>query len=202
MGAACSIGGVFLFELRRYREPGESLQRLSGGALAVGYIGLLMSCLIQLRQLAPSRLGLIAIISTILIVKLSDAGAYFVGRKFGRTKFTRVSPGKTMEGLVGGLVFAMGGGLLTFGWLLPKFVPGVERGSMAAFLGYSAMLMVAGLIGDLSESLLKRDAGLKDSSRWLPGLGGVLDVVDSLLAAAPVSLLWWVSGWLAVSSPV
>jgi phosphatidate cytidylyltransferase len=56
--------------------------------------------------------------------------------------------------------------------------------------------MIAGLLGDLAESLLKRDVQQKDSSHWLPGLGGVMDIVDSLLAAAPVSFWWWSSGWI------
>ena len=201
-GAAMGMGGLFLVELRRYREPGESIQRLAGGALAVGYVGLLMACLIQLRLLEPARLGLVGIVSTILIVKLSDAGAYFVGRKLGRTKLTRVSPGKTIEGVVGGLGFAMLGGVMTRELIVPQLLSSENRGSLGAYLGYAATLMLAGLIGDLAESLLTRDAGMKDSSRWLPGLGGVLDVVDSLLAAAPASLLWWTTGWLIASSHV
>jgi phosphatidate cytidylyltransferase len=76
------------------------------------------------------------------------------------------------------------------------FTPDAPRGYLLAYVAYGASLAVAGLLGDLSESLLKRDVQQKDSSRWLRGLGGVLDILDSVLAAAPVSFLWWASGWL------
>ncbi len=152
--------------------------------------------MIQLRLLGPGREGFVAVITTILVVKLADVGAYFVGKASGRHKLTRVSPGKTLEGLVGGLVFAMLAAGASRATLLPWLLPGHDRGSLRAYLLFGASLVLAGLLGDLAESLLKRDAHQKESSAWMPGLGGVMDVIDSLLAAAPVSFLWWVSGWL------
>ena len=119
-----------------------------------------------------------------------------MGRRWGRTKLTRVSPGKTLEGCLGGMLFAMAGAWWIQAVLLPRWAPSYHVGSVIAFLAYGGSLMLAGLIGDLAESLLKRDAGQKDSSQWLPGLGGVLDIVDSLLAAAPLALIWWSSGRL------
>jgi phosphatidate cytidylyltransferase len=196
LGLAAALGVVFNAEILRYRQPGESLLRLAGGSFVVFYVGLNMGMLIQLRMLQPSRVGLLAVISTILVVKLSDAGAFFVGKAIGRTKFTAVSPGKTLEGLVGGLGFAILGAWFTRDYLLPNFAPEEPRGSLGMFLLYGVSLMIAGLLGDLAESLLKRDVQQKDSSHWLPGLGGVMDIVDSLLAAAPVSFWWWSSGWI------
>ena len=134
--------------------------------------------------------------ATLLIVKLADTGAFFVGKSLGRTHFTPISPKKTVEGVVGGVVFAMLAAWLLRDVLIPYLLPTTPRGSHFAYLAYGASLALAGLLGDLSESLLKRDVQQKDSSQWLRGLGGVLDVVDSVLATAPVSFLWWVSGWL------
>jgi phosphatidate cytidylyltransferase len=196
LGVALALGGLFTAELFRYRQPGESIQRLAGGCLAVVYVGMLAGFWVQIRLISPSRLGLAALFSTILVVKLADTGAYFVGRAIGRTKLTRISPGKTVEGVIGGLAFAVLGAWLTRDVLLPRLVPDHVPGPLLCYALYAATLTLVGLIGDLSESLLKRDAGVKDSSAWLPGLGGVLDVVDSLLAVAPLSYLWWTSGGL------
>jgi phosphatidate cytidylyltransferase len=196
LGLALALGLLFAAAVYRYRAPGESIARLAGGSLVIIYIGVTLGLLFQLRLVRPGRLGLMAVIATLLIVKLSDTGAYFVGRSLGRRHFTSVSPKKTLEGAAGGVGAAMLAAALVWGWLLPFFTPHEPRGHLLAYLAYGASLAVAGLLGDLSESLLKRDVGQKDSSDWLRGLGGVLDVLDSVLAAAPVSFLWWASGWL------
>jgi phosphatidate cytidylyltransferase len=195
MGVAVAI--IFTWELVQYREPGQSLARLSAGVFAVGYTGLLMSYLIQLRFVHSGRVGLLAVVSTILIVKLSDAGAYFVGRSLGRNQLApRVSPGKTMEGVAGGAITAAAGAWLVHSVLMPYFAPEVQTGALLWYLVYAVTLTLTGLLGDLSESILKRDVGQKDSSQWLPGLGGILDIIDSMLSTAPVSFAWWVSGLL------
>lgn len=200
LGMALAVAIIFTAELIRYREPGESLTRLATGLFATVYSGLLLSFLIQLRFLHDGRVGLVAVIATILIVKLSDSGAYFVGRAIGKNKLApHLSPGKTIEGFCGGILFAMGGAWAVHSWLLPTFVPDTSVGSLLWFLIYGVTLAIAGVLGDLSESLMKREAGEKDSSRWLRGLGGVLDVIDSMLSTAPVSFAWWASGLLAVS---
>ena len=107
----------------------------------------------------------------------------------------RLSPGKTIEGLVGGLVFAWCGAWLVFAVLAPAVV---ESAALPIAWWktalYGLVLGAAGVVGDLAESLLKRDAGYKDSSAWLPGFGGVLDLLDSLLVAAPVAYLLWAIG--------
>ena len=91
----------------------------------------------------------------------------------------------------------MAGGWCLRDYVLSALAPNVAIvGSPIMFLIFGASLAVLGLGGDLAESVLKRNAHQKDSSLWLPGLGGMLDVLDSVLATAPLALLWWTSGWL------
>lgn len=116
-----------------------------------------------------------------LLVWCADSGAYFVGRKFGKRKLApNVSPNKSVEGLIGGMLVA---GLVTGivgQWLQ---LSGVE---LVLFLLLSCLTVLASVLGDLFESMLKRRAGIKDSGNILPGHGGVLDRIDSLLSATPV----------------
>ncbi|MGB7393115.1 MAG: phosphatidate cytidylyltransferase [Pricia sp.] len=122
------------------------------------------------------------IIGIFILIWVSDSFAYITGRLFGRHKlFPRVSPKKTIEGALGGLVFA----LLT-AYLLAKYEPIV---SPTHWLILTAVIVVAGSLGDLVESKLKRSAGVKDSGAILPGHGGMLDRLDSLVFAAPFAYL-------------
>lgn len=124
----------------------------------------------------------------VLVTKMGDIGAYFTGMLIGRHKLIPwLSPGKTIEGLVGGIVFgAIGGFVLSM--ISRGASPENELIPLAGILGGVA-LTVAGAAGDLMESLLKRAAEAKDSGRLLPGMGGILDVLDSPLAAGPVAFL-------------
>ncbi len=141
--------------------------------------------------------GAVAVFSAVSIIKVSDTAAYFVGKQIGRTKLApRLSPGKTVEGFVGGLVAALLAGWLMFHSILPFIIPDAPQIPLWASGGYAVSLAALGVFGDLCESLLKRDMERKDSSGWLPGLGGVMDVLDSVLLAAPVTFLWWTTGWL------
>ncbi|MBS4022426.1 MAG: phosphatidate cytidylyltransferase [Dethiobacter sp.] len=125
--------------------------------------------------------GFPALLAVFLAVWASDSGAYFVGMSFGRRQLApRVSPKKTLEGALGGLLAAT----ILLSLLAPPL--GMSR-PFAALLGFT--LSVAGQFGDLSESALKRWANTKDSGIFLPGHGGVLDRVDSLLFAVPVAFL-------------
>ena len=107
-----------------------------------------------------------------------------------------LSPGKTVEGAVGALVFACLGSWATFRWPVRWLVP-VTQGQSAGtspwwgWILFGLLVGGTGLMGDLAESMLKRDVGRKDSSSWLPGFGGVLDILDSILLAAPVAWLCW-----------
>lgn len=117
----------------------------------------------------------------LLLVVAADVGAYFAGRSFGRHKLApRVSPGKTWEGVAGGLLgataMAIAGGL----WFSLPLLP---------FTLLCMFVVLASVLGDLTESMFKRQAGVKDSGNLLPGHGGILDRVDSLTAAAPFFLL-------------
>jgi len=117
----------------------------------------------------------------ILLVVAADVGAYFAGRRFGHNKLApRVSPGKTWEGVLGGFVAAALMAAVGVWWF---------HVDAARFLALCIVVVVASIIGDLTESLFKRHAGLKDSGRLLPGHGGLLDRVDSVTAAAPVFLI-------------
>jgi phosphatidate cytidylyltransferase len=120
-------------------------------------------------------MGLLA--TVLLITKLGDIGAYLVGSRFGKTPLIpRISPKKTIEGAIGGLIFSILGAFIS-----------------RPFLGFSYLhLIVLGIVfgivgqlGDLSESLIKRDCQVKDSGKILPGMGGILDEIDSLLFTAP-----------------
>jgi phosphatidate cytidylyltransferase len=129
--------------------------------------------LVKLHATSPSLM-----LYLLLLVVATDVGAYFSGRAFGKNKLApRVSPGKTWEGVAGGL---LGAGVIAVLGVVWFALPAT------AFIGVSAIAVVASIIGDLTESLFKRHAGVKDSGSLLPGHGGILDRVDSVTAAAPV----------------
>lgn len=195
LAMACIV--AFVAEMGRFREPGRSFEPLAGAMLALVYVGWLLSFLIQLRLLGGGAIGMAALATLIIVVKMCDTGAYTVGRLIGRHKLTsRLSSGKTIEGLMGGLAFACLSSWAAFRWFVPQLAPGLRGGSELGWLAYGFVVGGAGVIGDLAESLLKRDAARKDSSTWMPGFGGVLDVVDSLLVAAPVGYAFWALGWV------
>lgn len=203
-GLAAGLVVTLVGEMRRYTAPGHSIPNLSAAALSVLYVGGLMGFLVQLRLLpvagGVARGGMLALLSMIVVVKLTDIGAYTAGRLFGRHKMApTLSPGKTWEGVVGGLLLAIGGAWFALGPLAEWLEAESTRegaGKFAVAIAYGLLVGGAGIVGDLAESLLKRDAGVKDSSDWLPGFGGVLDLLDSLLVASPVAYFCWVSGLL------
>lgn len=122
------------------------------------------------------------IIGIFILIWINDSFAYIVGRLVGRTKlFPRVSPKKTVEGALGGLVFALG-----TAYFLAKYEPIITATQWVLLAG---VIVVAGSLGDLVESKLKRTAGVKDSGAILPGHGGMLDRLDSLIFAAPFAYL-------------
>jgi phosphatidate cytidylyltransferase len=197
--------GVLIAEMLRYERPGRSVVTASLGIFTLVYVGLLASFMALLRlHDAPSAgsasgdWGMVALLSTLFIVKTADVGAYATGRTFGRHKMTPVlSPGKTWEGAIGGLATACVVSWAFFRFAAPHLVgAGYLEPPLWAVLVYGLALGMGGMIGDLAESLLKRDMERKDSSTWLPGLGGVLDIIDAVLVAAPVSYLFWVFGWI------
>ncbi|HED18386.1 MAG TPA: phosphatidate cytidylyltransferase, partial [Gammaproteobacteria bacterium] len=121
----------------------------------------------------------------LVLVWVADSGAFFTGRQLGRTKLApKVSPGKTWEGVFGGLVACA-----LFAFAYARFFLGLQGAAMAGFVLVSLVTVLFSVVGDLLESLLKRQRGVKDSGALIPGHGGVLDRLDSLFAAAPIFLL-------------
>lgn len=136
-------------------------------------------------------LGLSAFLAVVVSVKFSDVGAYFVGKTWGRHKMSpRLSPNKTVEGAVGGFVGGIAGSALVWWLVAPWLLTDRVDVCWGFVLAYGAVIAAAGMFGDLAESLLKRDLHTKDSSVWLPGLGGVMDIIDSLVFALPASYLF------------
>jgi phosphatidate cytidylyltransferase len=193
--------GVMVAQLGK-RRIGESLASVSGTFFGVFYVGWLMSHAIVLRQfhevVAAKWGGAVAagvdpdagafyLLFAAVVVVACDAGAYFTGRAYGRRKLApAVSPGKTVEGAIGGvLAGTLGGAIvkLVFDLFWPALSAGLDWG---AATGFGACVAVAGMVGDLVESLLKRDAQTKDTGDLLPGMGGILDRIDSALLGVPV----------------
>ncbi len=153
-------------------------------ALVCG-LPVLVPAFVSLARLDVGSEGLVRgpqlVLWLVLLVIAADIGAYFAGRKWGRRKLApRVSPGKTWEGALGGLLMV----------LLVAWLGAVHFGlSAPSTLAFSFVLGIFSIVGDLTESMFKRAAGLKDSGALLPGHGGILDRIDSVTAAAPLYAL-------------
>jgi len=163
---------VMLF--KRRKNSGVVVD-ISTTVFGILYVSWFFSFLIKIRNLN----GGIGFFSTLLIVtKLGDIGAYLVGSRLGKTPLIpRISPHKSIEGSIGGLIFSILGALACSPFLKMDILHVVLIGLVLGILGQ---------LGDLSESLIKRDCQVKDSGVILPGMGGILDVMDSLLFTAPV----------------
>lgn len=191
---------AFIGEMRRYQQPGRVVVHLGITVLSFAYVGMLLTFLVQLRLLGGNFQGMTALASLIAVVKMGDTGAYTLGRLFGRHKMAPVlSPGKTWEGFAGAMIFAAAGSWMVFNVAVPMLHGGLGAPESAALRAWRVVLYglivgTTGLLGDLAESLIKRDMGRKDSSPWMPGFGGVLDILDSILFAAPVAYLCWAAG--------
>ena len=182
--AAAGLFWVLAAPLWIWRSPRSGSRAL---LLAVGVLVLLAACaaLIDLRGGHPALL--LAVLGTVWI---SDSAAYFVGRRFGRRKLAPViSPGKTWEG-VGGALLAVGVYALAWAGVRAPGNPWIDGSRSAAGLLVILLgLAVVGIIGDLFESLIKRQAGVKDSGTLLPGHGGILDRIDAPVAVLPLAVL-------------
>jgi len=180
----------------------EALASISGTFFGVFYVGWLLSHAIVLRQfhsvvlakwgaavaagISPDT-GIFYVFYTVGTVVMCDAGAYFGGRVWGRRKLApQISPSKTVEGALSGTVVGVCAGLVAKA-VFDLIWPAMSRDfSWLAALLFGFVLSIVGIIGDLVESLLKRDARVKDTGSLLPGMGGVLDRIDSNLLAIPV----------------
>lgn len=176
----------------RFETPGENVEQLGIELLAVSYIGLLLALTVQLRWVAGAEAGYLALGSLLVCAKGGDIGAFTVGKLCGRRKLApRLSPGKTWEGAFGAVLGAALCGWLWLRFAPPLFNPSWEPSAWQYAVLYGAVLGIVGLLGDLCESLIKRDMGRKDSAALFPGFGGLLDLLDSVLYAGPAALLMW-----------
>ena len=159
-----------------------------------GCMGLfvLVPCWLAVNAIRNHPHGISLLLFLFVLIWGADSGAYFAGRKWGKHKLMpRVSPGKTWEGLLGALLTTLVVALLA---LLLFKVPYI---SWPAVLLWSLLTVLFSIVGDLFESMMKRQVGLKDSGRLLPGHGGILDRIDSLTAAAPIFALGFIiSHWI------
>jgi phosphatidate cytidylyltransferase len=161
---------------------GVTLAWLSSIAMVVYVVGSMLVWW-PIRMLGESGQGLTNLVGIVVVTKTADIGAYFSGKSFGRNKLCpSISPGKTIEGLAGGFVLSIASAYIWYRLVFP--MPGTQEGGTLWGPGLLAVLLTAaGLVGDLTESMVKRTVGKKDSGSLLPGMGGIWDVTDALLPA-------------------
>lgn len=167
------------------REPLEAIAYTVFGLLYIPWLFNFITKIIYLtpREADGSPTGQYYVIFLILVTKFSDMGAYVTGSLFGKHPFVpHISPKKTWEGFIGALVFSVLGGMWLY-YFMPERLPALRFDDV---LGLSLLLGFVAVVGDLAESIIKRSAHAKDSSHILPGIGGTLDLIDSLLFTAPV----------------
>lgn len=167
---------ILLMLLQISREDiSQAIVGISVTLFGILYVAWFFSFIIKIRQMPQ---GIYLVLFLLLVTKMGDIGAYIIGSLWGkRHLFPHISPKKTVEGAVGGLIFSIAAAFASRR-LLPFSYPNL------LFLGL--LLNILGQCGDLSESLIKRDCQVKDAGKLLGGLGGVLDVIDSLLFSSPV----------------
>ena len=166
-----------------YRPRQNALHSLERSFFALGYVALPVSMLNGIMSITAPRL----LLGVFMFIWLYDTGAYCVGMLLGRHRlFERISPKKSWGGVIGGIAFAIAGAYATYYWFDEFFqVP-----DLTIWLGLSVVVAVFSTFGDLVESLIKRTVGVKDSGNIMPGHGGILDRIDSLLLVAPAVLIY------------
>jgi phosphatidate cytidylyltransferase len=173
--SAFALLAIFVYQGRFFGTVG-TVANCSASLFSVFYLGFLSSFVLGIRV----EFGLWPMLMAILVVKSSDIGAYTIGRLFGKHKFAPViSPGKTWEGLAGAAIFAIIVAML--------FARIADIMTLPQAVLFGAVFAYLGQLGDLAESMIKRDAAEKDSAESVPGFGGVLDIIDSPLVTAPLA---------------
>lgn len=170
---------LFLLELTK-KETHQAILSISATIFGIIYISWCFSFIIRVRQLPEGALltGFL-----IVVTKASDVGAYLWGKKFGKTTLIkRISPKKSLEGSIGGFFTSLGVGVI-----FSFFITSLTFWEKFFLI---IILAIVSQLGDLFESLIKRDCQVKDSGRLLPGMGGILDVIDSLIFAAPTFYIY------------
>lgn len=166
-----------------YRPRQNAVHSLERSFFALGYVALPVSMLNGIVSITAPRL----LLGMFIFIWLYDTGAYCVGMLLGRHRlFERISPKKSWEGVVGGVAACIAGAYATHYWFNEFFqVP-----DLTTWVGLGVVVAVFATFGDLVESLIKRTVGVKDSGNILPGHGGILDRIDSLLLVAPAVLIY------------
>jgi phosphatidate cytidylyltransferase len=181
--------GAALFFVMHFKETTTALFHVAVEFFGVCYVAVplsfMLAILYPMSSTGDAWDGRLWLVYLILVTKVTDVGAYFVGRLWGKARLAPIlSPKKTVEGAVAGFICAVGCSVL-FSWMGSKLFPTYFDLPLLGALFLGSCIGVIGQVGDLAESLLKRDAAIKDSNN-LPGLGGVLDMLDSLLLTTPV----------------
>jgi len=172
-----ALGVLFILQFSR-RESTNAVLAISATIFALFYISWFFSFMIKLKLL-PHGTALVGFL--LLVTKGADIGAFFVGRRFGKhALIPHVSPNKTVEGALGGIATSVVAALGS-----RTFLPSLSAFSWPNLILLGFALGGLGMLGDLSESLIKRDCATKDSGNILPGMGGIMDVIDSLLFTTP-----------------
>ncbi len=182
---------VFVLQFTR-RESNQAIVGVSTTIFGILYISWAFSFLMKLKLISDATLpsGSLLIAFLLLVTKSGDIGAYFIGTYFGKhSLIPRISPKKSIEGAMGGFIFS-----LVFAISSKYYLPMVPITHLV-ILG--CLLGILAQVGDLSESLIKRDCQVKDSGNLIPGLGGILDLIDSILFTAP-TLYFYVKKFLVL----
>lgn len=192
LAVAFVVGIMGIIEVATYRREAAALPRLTAGFAAATAIGLPFAFMMRLRLMHDTA-GLAALVplaSMLAVVKVGDIAAYLVGSRLGRNRMAPLlSPGKTWEGAAASLAAS-----LAVAWLFVDVLHQNAPGPWGGWAVYGIAVGVAGMLGDLSESLVKRELAAKDSGVSLGALGGFLDLADATLLAAPVAWGLWVLG--------
>jgi phosphatidate cytidylyltransferase len=179
--SAFTLAALFLYQYLRYGTSGV-IANCGANYLSIIYIGLFCGFVLGIRI----EFGLWALLMFVFVIKSADIGAYTAGSLFGKHKFSpKISPGKTWEGMAG----AVGGAIIVS--LLFAITCDIMGILSAVIFGFCFAFV--GQAGDLVESMMKRDAEQKDSSNNVPGFGGILDIMDSAMFAAPFAYLFFMS---------
>lgn len=179
------VFAVVLLRQLGHTQTNRPWDTLAGTLLGILYVPFLFNFIVKLLTVWGDAAGRLLVLYLAVVVKFTDIGAYFIGCAIGRHKLLpRVSPAKTWEGVIGGLLVGTAAGWVY--WLIVAQWTDAFILAPWAIVGISVVLSVSGILGDLIESLLKRASGVKDSGSMIQGMGGILDVLDSLLFAAPV----------------
>jgi phosphatidate cytidylyltransferase len=188
---------VFAIRLLGERTPETRVESLASTLFGLVYVSVMLQYLVAIITPVPgdgvSANGrLLLCLWLVAVTKFCDTGALLSGMAFGRHKMSpQISPKKTWEGAIGGVIISMGIGAL-FAWLARDAYPSHMTPLVAALM--AAPIAVVGIVADLVESVLKRRANIKDSGRTIPGIGGMFDLSDSIILVAPIGYFFFFGG--------